>query len=345
MHRRDFLRTTGAAALAAGAVPAAGNAATLRSLGEAQQAHQLSLATPWADAVTGPGDHIRRFAARLARSSGGRWNIAVETRAADAGAATFTAQAVSDMVRRDVAFAWFGALPGGANLSPAMHSGWMRAGGGQALLDELAADHDMQAYLVGHTGPSPSLWSRVPLDQPRDFAGRRVAVSGLARDVVAALGAIAVDIAPDARVQALATGTIDIAEAPDASLATQSAFAATGANGYAGGLHDGGTAILLTIAAAFWANLDAAEHTMIATLAADAYAESLAEHAAECALAARLPGLIAPLAPLTPAVQGALSAVAQSIVAEAAGGSAFANRCNRSAMSWRGLAVSGGPLA
>jgi TRAP-type mannitol/chloroaromatic compound transport system substrate-binding protein len=87
MDRREFLKSTGAAAAAATAATAvAAESATVKASPAGVTAPNLAtgtvelrLATSWPDAVAGPADQARRLGQRLAAMSGGRYRIAFTT--------------------------------------------------------------------------------------------------------------------------------------------------------------------------------------------------------------------------------------------------------------------------
>ena len=339
MHRREFLKSTSIAALAAGTLPAA--AATDDGDRRAPAPRTLRLATPWADAVAGPGDHAQRLAARIAAATSGRWNVEVAV-AHDApgavigGGAELSIAPECANATRHRAFAWFSGLPARIGLDAESHAAWIATGGGQELWDELGADHNLKGLLAGWTGGSPALWSRVPLTTAADLAGKRIAVQGLARDVVAGLGALPVTVAPEEIADALAAGEIEFAVAPDASLSTRRRFADAAPYAYHSSLDREGGAITLAMRRSFWDALAEGDRILLSALAAEAFAASRAEAAAEAAMAAALPaGLLAPIAPLPAVIDDVIERVATSVVAEAAGADAISRRINHSYMALR----------
>lgn len=339
MRRREFLKSTSAAALAAGSLagPAAGAEGTAR-------ARTLRLATPWPDDVSGPGDHVRRLAATINAAAAGRWLVEVATSAtafADVmrGDADLYIAAEAAHVAHDRAFAWFAGLPAGIGLDADAHADWIANGGGQDLWDDVAGRFNVKALLAGWSGAAPALWSRVALLAPADLAGRRIAVDGLAREVAAGLGALPVAVAADEIADALAAGEIDMAMAPDASLATRARLAAVAPHGYRTKLDLTGGAIGLGMRLSFWNGLAAGDRVLLAALAGQAFAASRSEAAAEAALAASLPaGLLAPIGRIAAAIDDAIERVAASVVAEAAGAAEITRRIDCSMRATRARA-------
>ena len=78
----------------------------------------------------------------------------------------------------------------------------MLAGGGQQLWDDLAANFDVKAMLAGHTGEQPCFVASRRVSDVGELAGGKVAVSGLARDVVRGFGLepVATPVAPPSTV-------------------------------------------------------------------------------------------------------------------------------------------------
>ncbi len=196
MDRRDFLKTTGAAAVAAGT--AAGTPATADDAdGIARPAapailsgvQDLTLASTSPTDLAGAG--AERLARRLEAATGGRFRIEVRRGSGDAdlgfGSAHHSAHA---------AFAFFAGLPFAQALDAAAMQTWLGAGGGQMLWDELAAAHGFKPLVAGHTGESAGVWAAARLERVSDLAGLRIAVTGIAGDVLATFGATPVEICP-----------------------------------------------------------------------------------------------------------------------------------------------------
>src|SRR5262249_5822598 len=144
---------------------------------------QLTLAS---DARDLPGCGADRLARRIETATGGRYWIA-QASGTDADLTYGSAVRHADM---HPAFAVFAGLPFSHGLDAAIQLTWLAAGGGSMLWDELAAAHGFKPLVVGHTGPSPGVWSAIRLETPSDFAGVRVHAQGLAGDTLRDLGAL-----------------------------------------------------------------------------------------------------------------------------------------------------------
>lgn len=340
MRRRDFLKVTGSAVTAGGTALVVGSEAATAapSLREAaaNAPRRVRLVTDWPDSTHGPGDHVHRFARRLCASMGERWTIDVESgRQTRPATHDMRSSRVAAAMPAEPAAAYFDGLPSFTGLDAEGLSSWLNAAGGQELLDELGARHGVKPLLIGHTGAPLSLWSSVPIESADDFKGRRVAVQGLARDLVKGLGGVAVDIAPDAVAPALADGSVDIAEAPDASLATRVALAASGATGYLTPFNPDGAAIVLHVPLASWWSLAPADRIVIGALAAEAFAAQRDELLAEQSLARDLIGHVPRLAATPTAVSAIVSRLAADAVAGIAGHDPLCRRISHSYMAFR----------
>lgn len=354
MHRRDFLRTTGAAALAAGTLAALEQARAADRL-EAEQrlaapassrdgVRHLRLVSGWPEAAAGPGDEVRRLAARIAAASGGRWHIDVDHHGGSGFAAVMTGAAdlyVASEVEHVVhhpALAYFGALPIDGALGALGLAAWTSVGGGQELWDELCGDFNVKALLCGHGGRGTGLWSMQP-DRP----ATRIAAFGLAPEVLAGIGLTPVAMTRAAGVAAaLAAGDADVVETLDGSLATAMTLRDAGARRVGRGMTGRGAAWSLGMRRSFWDGLAECERIMLSALAAEAYAHSVANRRMEQAMARALSvtGTAATLDIWRRSRQ-----VRDAVVAEVAGRDAISRAIDRSYMAFRAALQAGRRVA
>ena len=372
MDRRDFLKTTGVAALAASGLAPAAEAARVADRNAAESAAEhapplpvpaittsarvLRLVSPWHDDASTAGDHVRRLTRRIEVAMGGRWRIEPIGAAGSGLEAVMTGDAdlyiasENDHLGFHPAFAFFAGLPAGTGLGARALQAWLASSGGQELWDGLASEFNIKSLLAGHTGAAPGLYSRAPLTSPGDLAGKRIAISGLARDVARGLGAEPVTLPASRIAAALASGEIDIAEAPDATLAARRSLAAAGHGGISEFNADGST-ISLGFRASFWDGISESERVILSALAGEAYGQSLAEAAAEHIMSERVraasPSLVAPVAPLPQELCRAIGRIAATVVAETAGHDALARRIDQSCMAFRaaGSGAASSPVA
>ncbi|HML44697.1 MAG TPA: hypothetical protein PKE13_17475 [Hyphomicrobium zavarzinii] len=340
MDRREFLITSGGAAVAAAspAVAQAEQAASPPAERLTGGASLLRLSMPWADTPQGPADSARRLAARIEAMTAGRFRIEI---AAGPGGLQEEADLVHgtahDFSRLHPAFAYFAGLPGAAGLCAGDLAHWMTVGGGQMLWDDLAAQHGWKPLLAGHSGGTPALWSRDPIIGLADLSGRRVAAMGLGADVARALGAEGHDLVPERVAASLQEGSLDAAEVggPVTSLASGVARSARYATGH--GLNGHGTALSLSIRLSVWNGLSEADRAIFAAAAGEEYQASLAEARVHDRLAQRVleSSFGVRFAPWPAEIAEALDRVAEATIAHVAGFDADAARIDQSYMAFR----------
>jgi len=349
MHRREFLKTTGAAAAAGLAT----GTATREAAGDVLPAPQivtaprleLVLATPSPLELPGVGEAARRLAKRITAASEGTMRLLIDERPESSVELIATGQAdltfANEVSNRDHdrAFTFFGGLPGAAGLMPDEHCAWL-AGGAQALWDELAAGFGMKPLLAGHTGVMPGLWSRTPfVADARRLDGLAVFTRGLGNDAAAGLGAEFVHI-PAAEIPArFAAGTLDMAEwaGPFASLALGLDTFAN--HFYAGGFHPAGFALTLGVRRRLWDRLAPADRAMVEAIAAHEHRLALAEALSNDARALEILGGArgVSLHPWPAALGRALATVSADRIAELARSSPLAGRIAASHARARGM--------
>ena len=226
MDRRSFLKTTTAAAAATAAIaPRARSESTAASDSCSTSApaihagtRDLVLAMPWRESVSGPADQGFRIARRLEAALDGRFRIVPRYHGHGGVEAVMTAEAdlyfgtENHNLSLHPAFAYFAALPGAGVFNADDLAAWLTIGGGQEHWDDLAAEFNIKPFLAGHLGRWPGLWSSRPVDSLADLAGQRVAVQGLARDVMRGIGAEPVHVPAEDLAAALRSGDIAAAE-------------------------------------------------------------------------------------------------------------------------------------
>jgi TRAP-type mannitol/chloroaromatic compound transport system substrate-binding protein len=185
MKRRSFLSgaSAGVAATAI-AAPAVAKAA-------ADTTWRLAQAFP--SALETQYQAVGLIARRVAELTGGRFRIETGDGAVNvldavsAGRVEIGYATSYDYVDRDPAFAFDTALPFGLNAR--QQTAWMLFGGGDALLGELFAGHNIHRLAAGNTGARMGGWFTRPILEPEDFKGLRIRAAGVAGDVLARLGA------------------------------------------------------------------------------------------------------------------------------------------------------------
>lgn len=361
MQRRDFLKSTGAATLALGSatLTAARSAmahddASARAPAIARGLRRLRLASALGSALGGPGDHLHRFARRVAAATGGAITIEIDDTVATTqrvftavmtGNADFYCGDDGDLVGLHPGFAFVSGLPGDSGLSAAHLDAWLTAGGGQELWDDLAAEFNMKGSAVAHTGRSFGLASRAPVTTIADLRGRRIAAPGLAAELVRAVDGVPVRSISGASRKLAAEGDIDAAEllgiealypAPADDEGKRAAL-----HLLAPGLQPSGCTLTLGMRRSFWDGLPNSERVLLTALAAQSFAESRAEAAAATRMVERAGLLSSYRLTTSPAVTRQLARHAATIVAHASGFDALAMRINASYMAFKGREATG----
>lgn len=213
MRRLSRRRLIGGGAAAAGlvAMPSVARAQTLR----------WRMVTSWPKRLPGPGMSAERVAERIAALSGGRMQITVHA-AGELVPALETLDAVSSGVAEmahTASFYWQGKQPASAffttvpfGLTPAEHTGWIDAGGGQALWDELYAPFGVKPFMAGNTGVCMGGWFRNEIADLASLKGMKIRSLGLGGEIYRRLGAVPLTTPPGEIITGLQSGLVDGAE-------------------------------------------------------------------------------------------------------------------------------------
>ncbi len=342
MDRRDFLKTTGAAAVAAGtgsaaALSADGAGGTTEASAPAILAGRrvLTLGSDFAADLTGLGP--ARLARRIAAATGGRYLVHL-TREPSAPDMTYGLAGRHGHLHR--AFAVFAGLPLALGLEAADQHAWLAVGGGQMLWDELAAGFGFKPLVAGHTGPSAGVWAAARLETPADLEGAALHLEGLAAEAAALLGATPVRLAPDELAAAFAGGQIRAGEWLGPLAAVSSDLRPLAQRLYEPGLHAAGMVLSLDVRRPVWEAMSPADQAIFAACAAQEYQLALAEARAHALIAAQV---AAPAKwPLRLALPEAVTEALETALAEVLHGIAAADpegrRINDSYQAFRHLA-------
>jgi len=345
MDRREFLKTTGAAAAAAVAADRA--EARVASPAVVAGVRELRMATAWPDGVAGFADQAFRLARRIEAASGGRYRIHIDDGARpDAGGYDLFHASAHRHTGRHPAFAYFAGLPIAAGLSPMALPVWLQAGG-QDLFDDLAGELGEKCLLVGHSGQGSRLWSNAPISTSDDLVGRPIAAVGLGRDIVRGLGGIAVDVDAPRLAASLASGQTWAAEwcGLMAGCAVGLDRASTCLSPSA--FNPQGEALALSITRAVWDSMPAGDQAVLEAVAAAGFFASLAE--AESVEQAVASVLVQrgnnPVAPLAEELSSAIARLADAVVADIASRDAISWRINASYMAFSRRSTNGAASA
>lgn len=292
MDRREFLTSTGMAA-AAGVGAAAPALATGEAVASAapgtatpRQTLRLALQASAETSETGAAAHLLARRVATALDDDIRIDVVrVETSGADAvrsGIADFYYGFESHHAHLHPAFAALGGMPLGEHMDPIHHYAWLMAGDGGDAWDELSGIYGIKAFAAGHTGASQGLDSERILERAADLQGLRIACDGLARDVVAALGAepVAIDWRTiDGSISALGIDAIETLGVPNAAVAHWR---------HGTGLMPGGMMAALGMRRGLWAGLSSRQQIAVEAIAGEAFARSLAQASLHEATVARI---------------------------------------------------------
>jgi len=348
MDRREFLKSTGAAAAAATTAAAVTGAAAaetaLAAPAISKGLHELRLVMPWADGFAGPADQAHRLGQRIVTMSEGRirvlpsFGVVNGLAALRSGEADLYFASEHDNLEAHRGLAYFAGLPGDHGLNPQHLQTWIGLGGGQMLWDELAADLGVKPMLAAHTGSRSYLLATERVDAMSALAGRKAHVQGLARDVARGLGLEPVSVAPAHLAEAMRTGDVLAAECGGAI--TSYALGLHAAAPYWAGtsINRHGAALSLGIGRALWDRLSAADQAMFAAAASAEFQLSLAEEEAHRHLLYPEPAADHTW-PLASELSHAIRRVADAIVAHTAGADAQTRRINDSHAAFRRSAV------
>lgn len=213
MSKLSRRKIIGAGAAAAGAVAMPGVALA--------QNVRWRMVTSWPKRLPGPGMSAERVAERINVLSGGRIQITVHA-AGEIVPALETLDAVASgtaEMAHTAAFYWQGKQPASAffttvpfGMTPAEHTGWIDAGGGQALWDELYKPFGVKPFMAGNTGVCMGGWFRNEIADAAALKGMKIRALGLGGEVYRRLGAVPLTTSPGEIITGLQSGLVDGAE-------------------------------------------------------------------------------------------------------------------------------------
>ena len=338
MDRREFLRSTGGVAAAFVAGSSSAQSADDEANGQPmpQQGRDFRIALSFDPTSSGLADDAMRLARRISELSGGVLRTRIVDGIADTAVPVSTFGFAHGQASSHSGFAFFAGLPGSRFLAPQDLEGWLTAGGGQLLWDELASEElGTKPFLAGHSGPSAVMWSSRPITAPEDFAGLRVLARGLGAEVMRGLGAVPAAFDNEAAaLKAIHAGDVDVAEWGSLVHAHAAGVTAKLPFGYAAALTPGGSSLALQVPLRLWEDLSDFERAAIAVAASDTYRQLVAEEAAsrDLVVAAIRQTSQARVLVLPPAAQSALDRMAAAVVAHAAVFDERSSRINASFM-------------
>ncbi|MGF9763981.1 TRAP transporter substrate-binding protein [Microvirga sp. 0TCS3.31] len=177
---------------------------------------------------------------------------------------------------KDPTFAIGTALPFGLN--GRQQNAWLYHGGGNDLLNEFYAKHNLYGMPAGNTGVQMGGWFRKEIKTVQDLQGLKMRIAGLAGQVMAKLGVVPQQIPGGDIYPSLERGTIDAAEWVGPYDDEKLGFSKVAPYYYYPGFWEGGPSIHLFVNQAKWKELPKAYQAILTTASSYANNDMLAKY-------------------------------------------------------------------
>jgi TRAP-type mannitol/chloroaromatic compound transport system substrate-binding protein len=177
---------------------------------------------------------------------------------------------------KDPTFSLGTAAPFGFNAR--QQNAWLYHGGGNDLLNEFYAKHNLYGMPAGNTGVQMGGWFRKEIKTVQDLQGLKIRIAGIAGMVLAKLGAVPQQIPGGDIYPSLERGTIDAAEWVGPYDDEKLGFSKVAPYYYYPGFWEGGPSIHLFINNAKWKELPKAYQAILTTAAGYANNDMLAKY-------------------------------------------------------------------
>jgi TRAP-type mannitol/chloroaromatic compound transport system substrate-binding protein len=164
---------------------------------------------------------------------------------------------------KDIAFALFSSVPFGPEMGE--YLAWMRVGGGEQLMQELARKYNVEPILCGTIAPEASGWFRKEIKSVDDLKGLKMRFFGLGAAVMQKLGVSTQILQAGEIFQALQLGTIDATEFSMPVMDLTLGFHQVAKHYYFPGWHQMATFLHLLIPQQKWAELSETQKEIIRT--------------------------------------------------------------------------------
>jgi TRAP-type mannitol/chloroaromatic compound transport system substrate-binding protein len=210
----------------------------------------------------------------------------------------------------------------------------MLVGGGQGLWDDLAGNFGVKAMLAGHSGDRACFLSAHRIEAMSELAGKRVSVTGLARDVVRGFGLEPAAVRTPDLAAAMARGDILAAEWGGAIASHALGLTAVAPYSVGTSINRRGAALSLGLRRSLWDGLTATDQAIFTTAAAAEYQLALAEEEAHRWLLYPQPPADKTW-PLAQDLERAIGRVSDAVVAHVAAADADAQRINAGYVAFR----------
>ena len=164
---------------------------------------------------------------------------------------------------KDIAFALFSSVPFGPEMGE--YLAWMRVGGGEQLMQELARKYNVEPILCGTIAPEASGWFRKEIKSVDDLKGLKMRFFGLGAVVMQKLGVSTQILQAGEIFQALQLGTIDATEFSMPVMDLSLGFHQVAKHYYFPGWHQMATFLHLLVSKKKWDELSDSQKEIIKT--------------------------------------------------------------------------------
>ncbi len=154
---------------------------------------------------------------------------------------------------------------------------WMKFAGGQDMMDEIYARHNIRGIMCGIIAPEASGWFRTEINSAEDLQGLKMRFFGLGAKVMEKMGVSTQLLAGGDIFPALELGTIDATEFSMPAIDLNLGFYQVAKHYYFPGWHQQSTLFDLMINLDLWESLDEATQMKIETVCDAAVTQGLAE--------------------------------------------------------------------
>lgn len=216
---------------------------------------------------------------------------------------------------KDSALALFAAVPFGPEAGE--YYAWIRFGGGQELLDEIYAPHNLKSLMCAVIAPEAAGWFRKEINTADDLKGLKMRFFGLGAKVMEKLGVSTQLLAGGDIFPALELGTIDATEFSMPAIDLKLGFYQVAKYYYFPGWHQQSTLFELLINKDEWDGLSDDTKALFETVCEANVAYGLAEgEAIQVAALQELQGKGVEIRQFSPEVLAALEAAWRQVVEE-----------------------------
>ncbi|MEZ5952757.1 MAG: TRAP transporter substrate-binding protein [Hyphomonas sp.] len=233
---------------------------------------RLNMVTTWPKGLPGLGEAAERVAQRISDMSDGAMEVKVFAAgelvppfesfdAVANGSADMYHGAEYYWTAKSPAYPFFTAVPFGMTAQEIM--GWIDAGGGQSLWDELSGQFGIKSIQAANTGHQMGGWFRKEIKSLDDFVGLKMRIPGQGGDVLRALGGAAIALPGGEIYQALQTGAIDATEWVGPWNDFALGFYREAPYYYGPGFHEPGASLAVGVNLRVWEGLTPGEQAII----------------------------------------------------------------------------------